>query len=145
MASPTGLISGRWSSPRRTSLAGGSTGPSRTSSAPSRPSGSSRCARPARRPAAASGPNRAHRPCRLDEAWLVDVVLELLAPPRVAHDPLEVGFGRPAAQRLAQVGLVEREQARPQLAVRGQPDPVAVTAERLGHGVDEADAPGAVG
>ena len=51
----------------------------------------------------------------------------------------------PGAQRRAQVGLAELEQAGAQLAVGGQADAVAVAAERLGDRVDEADAARAVG
>ena len=47
--------------------------------------------------------------------------------------------GRPRAQRGAQVGLLAGEQAVAHLAVRGQPDPVAVAAERPGHRGDDAD------
>ena len=49
------------------------------------------------------------------------------------------------AQRAAQVGLVDAEQAGAQLALGGQADAVAVAAERLGDRVDEADLAGAVG
>src|SRR4051794_35298579 len=86
-----------------------------------------------------------HRARRLDEARVVDVVLELLAPHRVADDLLEVVVGGAGAQRRAQVGLVQREQAGPQPPVGGQPDAVAVAAERLRDRVDEPDPPAAVG
>ena len=52
---------------------------------------------------------------------------------------LELVVGRAGAQRLAQVGLVHREQAGAQLALGGHADAVAVAAERLGDGGDEAD------
>jgi hypothetical protein len=52
---------------------------------------------------------------------------------------------RAVAQRRAQVGLVQREQAGAQAAVGGQADAVAVAAERLGDRVDEADRARAVG
>ena len=58
---------------------------------------------------------------------------------------LELGVGGAGAQRLAQVGLVQREEAGAQLALGGQADPVAVGAERLGDRVDEADLALAVG
>src|SRR5947209_8509321 len=86
-----------------------------------------------------------HRPRRLDESGLADVVLELLAPDRVAEDLLELGVVGALTHRGAQVGLVEREEARAQAAVGGESDPVAVAAERLGDGIDEADAAAAVG
>ena len=82
---------------------------------------------------------------RLDEARLADVVLELLAPHGVADDLLELAIVGALAQRGAQVGLVQREQARAQAAVGGQPDPVAVAAERLRDRIDEADPALAVG
>src|SRR5918999_1886890 len=83
--------------------------------------------------------DRGHRARRLAEARLADPVLELLAPDGVANRALELGVARPAAEWRAQVGLVDREQAGAELALRGQPDAVAVRAERLGDGVDEAD------
>src|SRR3954454_3687423 len=66
-------------------------------------------------------------------------MLELLAPDGRADDLVQLRVRGPAAQRLAQVGLVDREQARAQLAVGGQANPVAVGAERLRYRVDEAD------
>jgi hypothetical protein len=54
---------------------------------------------------------------------------------------LELGVVGARAQRRAQVGLADAEQAGAQLAVGGQADAVAVAAERVGHRVDEADAP----
>ena len=60
-----------------------------------------------------SAADSAHRAGRLDEARLVHVVLELLAPDRVADELLELLVARAGAQRLAQVGLVEREEAGP--------------------------------
>ena len=80
-----------------------------------------------------------HRARGLHEALVVDVVLELLLPHRVAHDLLELRIGRAGAQRTAQVGLGHREQAGAQLALGGDADPVAVTAERLAHRGDEPD------
>ena len=50
---------------------------------------------------------------------------------------LLVGGAR--AQRRAQVGLLAGEQAVADLAVGGEPDPVAVAAERAGHRGDDAD------
>ena len=51
----------------------------------------------------------------------------------------EFGVGRAGAQRPAQVGLGLREQAGAQLAVGGEPQPVAVAAERPGDRRDDAD------
>ena len=51
----------------------------------------------------------------------------------------ELVVGRAGAQRPAQVGLGLREQAGAQLAVGGQPQPVAVAAERPGDRRDDAD------
>src|SRR3954469_1455602 len=78
-----------------------------------------------------SAADRAHRAGRLDEARLVDAVLELLAPDGLADDPLDLVVARAVAQRRAQVGLVDREQARAQAAVGGEVDAVAVAAERV--------------
>ena len=92
-----------------------------------------------------SAADRAHRPGRRAEAGLVDPVLQLLAPDRVADDPLQLGVVGAGPQRRAQVGLVEGEEAGAQLAVGGQAQPVAVGAERFGDGVDEADLAAPVG
>src|SRR5204863_3598363 len=81
----------------------------------------------------------AHRARGLAEARLRDVVLELLAPHGVAnrlHQPLVAGI---LTKQPTQVGLVHAEQACPELALGGQPDAVAIRAERLRDGVDEAD------
>src|ERR687895_1375907 len=91
------------------------------------------------RPRATLSADARHRARRLAEAGLAHVVLELLAPDGVAHDPLELVIGGARTQRAAQVGLVQREQARPQHALGGQPDAVAVAAERLRDGGDEAE------
>ncbi len=53
--------------------------------------------------------------------------------------------GPAIAKQRPDIGFVDREQAIAQLAVRGQPDAVAVQAERAAHGSDEADASDAVG
>jgi hypothetical protein len=73
------------------------------------------------------------------------VVLELLAPHRVADDLRELVVEGAGAQRGAQIGLVHREQAGPQHALGGDADAVAVAAERLRDGGDEADLALAVG
>ena len=57
----------------------------------------------------------------------------------VADDLGQLGVGRAGAQRAAQVGLGVREQAGAQLPVGGQPQPVAVAAERPGDRGDDAD------
>ena len=49
-----------------------------------------------------------------------------------------------AAEDRPQVGLVEREQAAAELALGGEPDPVAGRAERLGDAGDHADLAAAV-
>src|SRR5207244_9516480 len=97
------------------------------------------------REATASAAYGAHRPRRLAEARLAHVVLELLAPDGVADQLLEPSIRRTIAQRLPQVGLVQREQAGSELAFRRQPDAVAVRTEGLGHRVHEADLAAPVG
>src|SRR5207237_10775225 len=49
------------------------------------------------------------------------------------------------AERAFEVPLAPREETGPELAVRGEADPVAGRAERLGDGVDEADLARSVG
>src|SRR5579875_2600723 len=78
-----------------------------------------------------SAADRRHRARGLDEPGLADVVLELLAPDRVPDDARDLGVARPGAQRAAQIGLVQREQAGAQPAIGGEPDAVAVGAERV--------------
>ena len=77
---------------------------------------------------AAAGTSR--RRCRGRGAWAPS-----RAPPAVG----ELLVGRAAAQRGAQVGLLAGEQAVAHLAVGGEPDPVAVAAERPGDRGDDAD------
>src|SRR4051812_44692940 len=83
-----------------------------------------------------SAADLAHRPARPDEAGVVDSVLEFLVPDRVANQPAKLAIARRRAQRTAQVPLAAREQARPQTAVRRQPDSIAGRAEGL---ADRAD------
>jgi len=73
------------------------------------------------------------------------VVLELLTPDGVANPLAELGVARPGAQWLTEIRLVDREEAGAQLALSRQPQPVAVGAERLRDGVDEADLASAIG
>src|SRR5580704_18684627 len=80
-----------------------------------------------------------HAASGLDEPGLADVVLQLLEPDRVADDPRELVVVGSVAERTAQVGLVQREQARAQVAVGRQANAVTIAAERLGHRVYEAD------
>ena len=87
----------------------------------------------------------AHRPARSHEARLVDPVLQLLVPDSEADQGGELVVGRAVAERGFQVPLAAREQARAQLAVGGEPDPVAARAERFRHRVHEADLARAVG
>src|SRR4051812_39498385 len=94
---------------------------------------------------AASAADGGHRARWLHEAGLVDAVLELLAPDGVADDRLQLVVADAGAQRRAQVGLVDREEAGPQAALGCDPDAVAVAAERLTDRVDEADPALAVG
>src|SRR4051812_27614675 len=64
---------------------------------------------------------------------------------RKAQEPLELGVRSALAQRGLQVPFAAREEARAQLAVGGQADPVAARAEGLGDRIDEADLARAVG
>src|SRR5215207_8196361 len=86
-----------------------------------------------------SASDGAHGPRRRAEPGLVDVVLELLSPDRVADDGLEVSVGRPGAHRVPEIRLVHREEASPELAVGREPDAVAIRAERFRHRADESD------
>src|SRR5690242_584179 len=72
-------------------------------------------------------------------------MLELLAPDGVTDDLLELVVARSLAHRRSQVGLIQREKTRPQPSVSGEPDPVAIPAERLRDRVDEPDPALAIG
>src|SRR5262245_14591188 len=80
----------------------------------------------------------AHRPRRLTEARLGHVVLQLLAPDRVADDLRQRPVAGAGAERRAQVGFVQAEEAGAELAFRRQADAVAVRAERLRDRAHEA-------
>src|SRR5262252_4862125 len=79
-----------------------------------------------------SAPDSRHRPGRLEEAGLVDAVARELGGDRTPPQFGQFLVGSPASHRVAQVALVLREQAVADLAVRGQPDPVTLPAERPG-------------
>src|ERR671933_972847 len=146
---PAGTSPKRTLSPSRPKAATAATSARRHARSVTRPSVSGgsgwRSGAPGTAAAGRSAADRAHRARRLHEARLVHAVLELLAPDRLADDPHDLVVARAVAQRRAQVGLVEGEQARAQAPVRGQADAVAVAAERLADGVDEADPALAVG
>src|SRR3954453_12415038 len=136
------------SSPPKAAIAGMSSGRhARSVTTPSVSGGSGwRSGAPAgTAPALASAADRAHRARRLHESRLVDAVLELLAPDGLADDPRDVVVARAVAQRRAQVGLVDREQACAQAPVGGEADAVAAAADRVPARVDEADLALAVG
>src|SRR5215211_6501600 len=94
--------------------------------------------------AGASAADLRHRAARPHEPALVDAVLQLLVADGPADQRAEVVVGRAGAQRLLQVPLATGEEARPELPVRRQPNPVAGRAERLRNRVDEAHLAGAV-
>ena len=79
----------------------------------------------------------------LEERQVVDAVARAacgaIAARQRSASSSSLGAG---AQRAAQVGLLAGEQAVAHLAVGGEPDPVAVAAERPGHRGDHADGAG---
>ncbi len=74
----------------------------------------------------------------------VDLVPFPLGGDAVAQGAGEVIVARAAAQKGAEVGLVEGEEAVAELAVGGQADPVAAHAKRPADRGDQADAAAAV-
>ena len=96
---------------------------------------------------AGSAADHRHRARRLDEVGVVHPVARPLRPDGPhGSTPCELVVGRSLAHRPAQVGLLEREQARCAPALGGEPQPVARVAEGLGDAGDDADPPrGAVG
>src|ERR1051326_2349555 len=87
----------------------------------------------------ASSPNLAHRARGTDETRLVDTVLQLFVPDGEAEEIRNFRTCATVSQRPFHVPLAAREQARAQLSVGGDADPVAAGAERLRDRVDEAD------
>jgi hypothetical protein len=66
-----------------------------------------------------------HRPRRAHEAGIVDPVFQLLVSYREAQQLDELGAGCAVAERRLQIPFASREEARPQLAVGGDANPVA--------------------
>src|SRR5690349_8872833 len=102
------------------------------------------CASACRRPAEpASAADLAHRAVWAHEVDLADAVARPLgadrADDRLGEQVVELGGRRTAAQDVAEVELLEREQAGAQLALGRDPDAVAPVAERGGHARDHAD------
>ena len=80
----------------------------------------------------ASAADGRHRPGGLQERRVVDAVARRAWPASRPPTVGELVVGGAGAQRRPQVGLLAGEQAVADLAVGGQPDPVAVAAERPG-------------
>src|SRR5580698_11605811 len=80
-----------------------------------------------------------HGPGRLQEPGVVDAMAGQLDRDRLGPPLSDLLVAGPGPQRRAQVGLRPSEQAVADLAVGGQPDPVASTAEGPGHRGDHAD------
>ena len=74
--------------------------------------------------------DRVHRPRRSDKLGGVDFVPDPLLVNVLADGRGDLLIRRAVAQQAANVGLLDREQAIAQLAVAGEPDAVAVQAER---------------
>src|SRR5579859_1160399 len=72
-----------------------------------------------------------HRAGRPAEACIIDVVLELFAPHGDAHRPRQRLIVLTRPENRAQVRLLQREEARAQVAIGGQTDTVTVLAEWL--------------
>src|SRR6266571_3416526 len=83
-----------------------------------------------------------HRLPGLDEARLVDQVTLFLPPDRRLDHAAEVLVRDARAHEVAKRRLMQREQARAQATLGGQPDAVARRAKGLAHRRDEADAAG---
>ena len=89
--------------------------------------------------ASASAADGRHRPVGLEEQRVVDPVARALAAIAATHRSAISSSVAPSRSGGAQVGLLAGEQAVAHLAVGGQPDPVAVAAERPCHRGDHAD------
>src|SRR5690606_1554622 len=99
--------------------------PGRSRSSPSRP-----------RPSAA---DRRHRPVRVEEPRVVDPVTDRFAGHRREPALGELVVPGAGPESGAEAGPLPREETVPDLAVRGEPDAVAVAAERAGDRRDHAD------
>ena len=86
-----------------------------------------------------------HGPLGPDEIVAADAVGRGLGPDAVADQVGDFVVAAAAAEECAGVPLGGREQAVADLALGREPQAVAVAAERLRHGLDEADAAAAVG
>src|SRR5439155_11973878 len=81
----------------------------------------------------------AHGLRRLLESLLVDQVTLFLLPDRALDHPSQVVVRGAAPHQVAKRRLAQREQARPQAALGGEPDAVAGRAEGLRNRGDEAE------
>src|SRR5207249_10025749 len=97
-----------------------------------------------RPPAPASAPDLAHRPLGPDEVDLADRVAGPLPPDLGLDGRGQVVVAATAPQHRPQIGLSDSEETATELALRRQPHPVAIPAERLRDAGDAADGPGAV-
>ena len=93
------------------------------------------------RPPSASTPDAAHGQEDEPVAGLFHVVAGRLLGKGAADRLLDVGIARPRAEEGAKVDSPLAAEAGLEAAVGGHPCPVALVAEVLGHGADEADEP----
>src|SRR5687767_4304610 len=89
-------------------------------------------------------PDRAHAARRLLEEGAVDEVAGFLAPHGGPQKLGDLFVARAVPHGTAEVVLLEREQAGPNLPVGGEADAIAMAAERPGHRGDHAYSAAAV-
>src|SRR5690348_12966055 len=92
-----------------------------------------------------SSPDRVHQALRLDEPRRVDLMPLPLARDAPAEGLGDLVVAGAAAEEGADVGLIEGEEAVPELAVGGQADAVAAHAKGAADRGDQADPAAAVG
>src|ERR1700730_1300017 len=80
-----------------------------------------------------------HVPRRLLEVRFSNVMTCFLAPDHTANIRLQILVGSAAMQHAVEIMVALREETRPDLAIRGQPNAAAMAAERMRDRSDDAD------
>src|SRR5207249_4736187 len=85
-----------------------------------------------------------HRPYGLNEVRFADVMAFLLLPYNLLKLLFDLVVGSTAAQQRFEIVFGQAEQTRPNLAVGGEANSVAMAAERFTYGRDDPDLPATI-